>query len=90
MFVLDTDVLRNLRMEKKSPLVLAWIEETAAADLAATVITIAEIQYGIERQMPSDPVTLLKLRDGSMRSWKSAACMCFLSAYGRLCRSEDA
>ncbi len=54
MFILDTDVLSNLRKEKKSPLVQAWIFGTAATDLATTVITIAEIQCGIERQMPSD------------------------------------
>ncbi len=54
-FILDTDVLSNLRKEKKSPAVQAWVQTTAAADLATTVITVAEIQCGIERQMPNQP-----------------------------------
>lgn len=55
MFILDTDVLSNLRKDKKSPAVQAWIQATAATELATTVITIAEIQCGIERQMPNQP-----------------------------------
>lgn len=55
MFILDTDVLSNLRKEKKSPAVQAWIQATAATDLSTTVVTIAEIQCGIERQMPNQP-----------------------------------
>ena len=55
MFILDTDVLSNLRKEKKSPVVQAWIQATSTTDLATTVVTIAEIQCGIERQMPSQP-----------------------------------
>jgi hypothetical protein len=54
-FILDTDVLSNLRKEKKSPAVQAWVQATAATDLATTVVTIAEIQCGIERQMPNQP-----------------------------------
>jgi len=54
-FVLDTDALSNLRKEKKSPAVQAWVQATAATDLATTVVTVAEIQCGIERQMPSQP-----------------------------------
>jgi hypothetical protein len=54
-FILDTDVLSNLRKVKKSPRVQAWIQATAASDLATTVVTIAEIQCGIERQMPNRP-----------------------------------
>jgi toxin FitB len=54
-FILDTDVLSNLRKEKKSPAVQAWIQATSATDLATTVVTIAEIQCGIERQMTSQP-----------------------------------
>jgi len=54
-FILDTDVLSNLRKEKKSPAVQAWVQATAATELATTVVTVAEIQCGIERQMPNQP-----------------------------------
>lgn len=55
LFVLDTDVLSNLRKERRSPSVEAWLQATAADDLATTVISLAEIQCGIERQMPNQP-----------------------------------
>ena len=55
MFILDTDVLSNLRKTKKHPLVRSWIERTGWQDLSTTVVTVAEIQCGIERQKPSDP-----------------------------------
>jgi len=55
-FVLDTDVLSNLRKQKRHPAVLRWLQATAASDLSTTVITIAEFQCGIERQMSRDPV----------------------------------
>lgn len=55
MFILDTDVLSNLRKQKKTPAVQAWLQATSASELATTVVTIAEIQCGIERQMPNQP-----------------------------------
>jgi predicted nucleic acid-binding protein len=54
-FILDTDVLSTMRKTKPHPLVRAWIDQTDAADLSTTVVTVTEIQCGIERQMPSDP-----------------------------------
>jgi hypothetical protein len=55
LFILDTDVLSNLRKTKKHPLVRGWIERTGWQDISTTVVTVAEIQCGIERQKPSDP-----------------------------------
>lgn len=55
MFALDTDVLSNLRKQKKHPTVQLWLHATASSDLSTTVITIAEIQCGIERQMSQNP-----------------------------------
>jgi toxin FitB len=55
MFILDTDVLSNLRKQKKHSVVQAWLLSTPQADLCTTVISIAEIKCGIERQMPHHP-----------------------------------
>jgi predicted nucleic acid-binding protein len=49
-------VLSDLRKLKVHPTVLRWLDATAATDLSTTVITIAEIQCGSERQMRQDPV----------------------------------
>ena len=54
--ILDTDVLSNLRKEKKHPAVVAWVQQMGWADLSTTVINISEIQCGIERQRPTHPV----------------------------------
>jgi predicted nucleic acid-binding protein len=43
MFILNTDVLSNLRKQKKHPVVQAWLLSTPQADLCTTVISIAEI-----------------------------------------------
>jgi predicted nucleic acid-binding protein len=56
MFILDTDVLSNLRKAKKHPGVQAWVEGTGWQLLCTTVVAVAEIQCGIQRQMKSDPV----------------------------------
>lgn len=55
MFILDTDVISTLRKARPHPLVRAWIAQTDLADLSTTVVTVTEIQCGIERQRPSDP-----------------------------------
>lgn len=55
MFILDTDVLSNLRKARPHPAARAWIERTDAGALTTTVVTIMEIQCGIERQRPSNP-----------------------------------
>jgi predicted nucleic acid-binding protein len=53
LFFLDTDVLSSLRKVKKHPVTVAWVQSLAPRELATTVINIAEIQCGIERQMIS-------------------------------------
>jgi predicted nucleic acid-binding protein len=55
MFLMDTDVLSSLRKQKKHPAVQAWLMSVPSSDLYTTVISIAEIQCGIERQRPHQP-----------------------------------
>jgi predicted nucleic acid-binding protein len=53
-YVLDTDIVSNLRKQRPHPALLRWIEQTGWQEIATTVFTIMEIQMGIERARQSD------------------------------------
>jgi toxin FitB len=48
MYLLDTNVISELRKPKPHGAVLAWLESVADSDLHLSVVTIGEIQAGIE------------------------------------------
>jgi toxin FitB len=48
MYLLDTNVVSELRRPKPHGAVLQWIDEVADADLHISAVTIGEIQAGIE------------------------------------------
>ncbi len=48
MIILDTNVLSELMRPKPSPAVVAWVAEQSGPELCTTVVTEAEIFYGIE------------------------------------------
>lgn len=48
MYLLDTNIVSELRKAKPHGGVLAWIESIADADLYLSAVTLAEIQAGIE------------------------------------------
>jgi predicted nucleic acid-binding protein len=54
-YLLDTDVLSEMRKRKCDTGVTKWVRATAEADLYLSAVTIAEIERGIERQQASDP-----------------------------------
>ena len=57
MFLLDTVVLSELRkrQRQRNHNVVRWIEKVSSQDLFVSVITIGEIERGIERQRQLDP-----------------------------------
>lgn len=57
MFILDTDVVSNLRKKKPHPTLVSWIAEAGWEELATTVLTVMEMQVGIERARRSDVAT---------------------------------
>lgn len=63
MYLLDTDVLSELRKRKRNAGLVIWIGAIAEADLYLSAITIAEIERGIERQKKPDPVFSRDLAD---------------------------
>ena len=55
MFLLDTDVLSALRRRERNPEIVRWVETQRTADLYISVVTVGEIECGIEQQRPRDP-----------------------------------
>lgn len=55
MYLLDTNVVSELRRVRPHGAVLAWLESVADADLHLSAVTIGEIQAGIEITRDQDP-----------------------------------
>ena len=55
MYLLDTVVLSELRKRRRDKNVVAWLESVSPSDLYVSVITVAEIQQGIEQQRKANP-----------------------------------
>lgn len=54
-FLLDTNVVAELRRSRPHGAVLAWLESVDDADLHLSSVTIGEIQAGIELTREQDP-----------------------------------
>ena len=54
MYLLDTNVVSELRRPWPHPAVLVWIEDVAEEDLHLSAVTIGEIQAGIELTREQD------------------------------------
>lgn len=55
MFVLDTNIVSNLRKKRPHPAVKQWVMDTGRENLSMTVVSVTEIQRGIERTRAADP-----------------------------------
>ena len=63
MYLLDTDVISELRRRRRNRNVVAWISNVSAADLFLSVVTIGEIELGIARQRVRNPSFAKDLAD---------------------------
>lgn len=54
MYLLDTNIVSELRRPRPHGAVLAWLQGTADADLHLSAVTIGEIQAGIETARGQD------------------------------------
>lgn len=61
MFLLDTDVLSEMRKSKPHGGVVAWLNDTDEHDLYLSAMTIGEIQKGIELTRRTDPARAVEL-----------------------------
>lgn len=61
MYLLDTNVVSELRKPKPHGAVLQWIQEAADADLHISAVTLGEIQAGIEMTREQDAAKAAEL-----------------------------
>ncbi|HKT01582.1 MAG TPA: type II toxin-antitoxin system VapC family toxin [Rugosimonospora sp.] len=54
-YLLDTNVVSELRRRKPDPHVAAWADRHAPAITYLSVLVVGEIRQGIERKRPNDP-----------------------------------
>ena len=55
MYLLDTNIVSELRKPRPHGGVVAWLQATADADLYLSAVTLGEIQTGIELTRDQDP-----------------------------------
>ena len=55
MYLLDTNIVSELRKPRPSRAVVAWLENVAEVDLHLSAVTLGEIQAGIEITREQDP-----------------------------------
>jgi hypothetical protein len=63
MFLLDTVVISELRkpLRQRNPNLVNWIEAVSSRDLFVSVVTIGEIERGIEQQQRLNPESAASL-----------------------------
>ena len=63
MYLLDTNVVSELRRPRPHGAVLAWLRPVDDADLHISAVTLGEIQSGIERTRDTDPDKAAEIED---------------------------
>jgi len=56
MFLLDTNIISELRKPRPQEIVIAWLQSVDDAKLFLSAVTIGEIQAGLELTREQDPV----------------------------------
>jgi toxin FitB len=55
LYLLDTNVVSELRKQRPHGAVVAWVDRTADEDLHISAVTLAELQAGVEITREQDP-----------------------------------
>ena len=55
MYLLDTNVVSAPRRPDRHPAPTVWLKDQRASDLYISVVTVAEIERGVARQIPQNP-----------------------------------
>lgn len=61
MYLLDTNVVSELRKPRPHGAVLAWLQGVADSELYLSAVTVGEIQSGIELTREQDPVKAIEI-----------------------------
>lgn len=64
MYLLDTNVVSELRKPRPHGAVVAWLQSTAETDLYLSAVTLGEIQAGIELTREQD-----KTKAAEIEAW---------------------
>lgn len=67
MYLLDTNVVSELRRPQPDPAVLRWLAEVSSDQLFLSAVTVEEIQAGIENVRERDPD-----KAGALEAWLEA------------------
>ena len=67
MYLLDTNIVSELRKTKPHGAVVQWIGDTADADMHVSAVTLGEIQAGIEITREQDPAKAVELEHWLVR-----------------------
>jgi predicted nucleic acid-binding protein len=60
-YLLDTNIVSELRKRRPNPKVVAWVQDVEDPDLHLSAVTIGEIQAGIEVTRSQDPTKAVEL-----------------------------
>lgn len=71
-YLVDTNVLSELRRRKRSPSVVAWISSVSPDDLYLSVLTLGELRQGIESMRRKDPTAA-----NALERWYGGICADF-------------
>jgi predicted nucleic acid-binding protein len=80
-YLIDTNVISELRRREPEPRVVEWFQQRPAAQLYLSVLTLGEIRRGVERLEAGE-------RQQALRTWLEAELPAFFS--GRLLPIDDA
>jgi predicted nucleic acid-binding protein len=72
MYLLDTNIISELRRPRPHGAVTSWLDSIRPAKLCLSVVTIGEIQAGVERVRPNDPE-----KAGQIEAWLDHALTAF-------------
>jgi predicted nucleic acid-binding protein len=61
MYLLDTNIVSELRKPRPRPELVAWLEAIEEANLHLSAVTIGEVQAGIELTRDQDPAKAAKI-----------------------------
>jgi toxin FitB len=62
-FLLDTNVISEVRKLRPDPQVMAWLDTVSSTEIFISALTIGEIRSGIERHRRRDPAQAAALGD---------------------------
>lgn len=63
MYLLDTNVISELRKRQRNPAVANWVRTIPGSELHLSAMTFTEIERGIERQRTADPALAERLTE---------------------------